>query len=112
MFSTNSVKFAAVLRKITFLKNSRWRPRWRTCCENLPEVGSAQPVSIYKNMVYELITKIESANQNARNTTSEVENLIIPNNQVEQLGVTSKVWPLSTIKQRFSLPHLNHHICL
>ena len=33
MFSTNSNKFVAVLRKIKFLKNPRWRPRWPTCFE-------------------------------------------------------------------------------
>ena len=32
MFLLISVKFAAVLRKIKFLKNLRWRPIWRTCC--------------------------------------------------------------------------------
>ena len=28
-----SVKFAAILRKVKFLKNPRWRPKWQTCCE-------------------------------------------------------------------------------
>ena len=27
------VKFAAILRKLKFLKNPRGRPKWRTCCE-------------------------------------------------------------------------------
>ena len=27
------VKFVAVLQKIKFLKNPKWQPRWRTCCE-------------------------------------------------------------------------------
>ena len=33
LFLLISIKFTAVLRKINFLKNPRWRPRWRTCCE-------------------------------------------------------------------------------
>ena len=35
-----SVKFVAVLRKIQFLKNPRWRPIWRTCCETTVAIAA------------------------------------------------------------------------
>ena len=35
-----SVKFAAVLRKIKFLKNPRWRPIWRTCYETTVAIAT------------------------------------------------------------------------
>ena len=35
-----SVKFAVFLRKINFLKNPRWRPRWRTCCETTVAIAT------------------------------------------------------------------------
>ena len=40
MFSTNSVKFVAILRKIKFSKNPRWRPIWRTCCEMIVAIAA------------------------------------------------------------------------
>ena len=35
-----SVKFAAILGKIKFLKNPRWRPKWRTCCETTVAIAT------------------------------------------------------------------------
>ena len=50
MFLLVSVKFAAVLQKIKFLKNPRWRPRWRTCCETTVAIATVLNLNIIVDM--------------------------------------------------------------
>ena len=47
------VKFVAVLRKIKFLKNPRWRPKWQACCEN----GVAMATVFNQNLIFVMESK-------------------------------------------------------
>ena len=49
MFLLISVKFAAILHEIKLLKNSRWWPKRRACCETIATVLNKNSIVVMES---------------------------------------------------------------